>query len=73
MTDNFSHHSLCGNRFTNNGVVCFRFFPYRMIKSLIKQSDYTMTYFPPRDFDPDQPMLDLLSLKRKFLINTFLK
>ena len=25
-----------------------------------------MTYFHPRDFDPKQPMLDGLSLKRKF-------
>ena len=25
-----------------------------------------MTYFHPRDFDPSQPMLDGLSLKRKF-------
>jgi peptidoglycan-N-acetylglucosamine deacetylase len=25
-----------------------------------------MTYFHPRDFDPDQPMIPGLSLKRKF-------
>ena len=25
-----------------------------------------MTYFHPRDFDPNQPMLDGLSIKRKF-------
>ena len=61
-----STNSFFGNKFTTTGGGYFRFYPYGMIKSLIKKSDYTMTYFHPRDFDPDQPMLDGLSLKRKF-------
>ena len=61
-----STNSIFGNRFTTTGGGYFRFFPYSIIKILIKKSDYTMTYFHPRDFDPDQPMLDGLSLKRKF-------
>ena len=36
------------------------------MRNMIKKSDYTMTYFHPRDFDPKQPMLDGLSLKRRF-------
>jgi hypothetical protein len=32
----------------------------------MKQSDYIMTYFHPRDFDPDQPLLSHLPLHRKF-------
>ncbi len=55
-----------GKKFTVTGGGYFRFFPYRLIKRLIQHSDYTMTYFHPRDFDPNQPMLDGLSLKRKF-------
>lgn len=61
-----STNSFLGNRFTTTGGGYFRFFPYSLIHRLIKNTDYTMTYFHPRDFDPDQPMLDGLSLKRKF-------
>jgi polysaccharide deacetylase family protein (PEP-CTERM system associated) len=55
-----------GRRFTVTGGGYFRFFPYRWMRNMIENSDYTMTYFHPRDFDPKQPMLDGLSLKRKF-------
>ncbi len=44
----------------------FRIFPYWMIKQMMKRSDYVMTYFHPRDFDPDQPMIEELSRVRKF-------
>jgi len=44
----------------------FRLFPYAMIKKLMKKSNYVMTYFHPRDFDPQQPRLKGLSLKRQF-------
>ena len=55
-----------GLRFTATGGGYFRFFPYKFIQNIVKRSKYTMTYFHPRDFDPDQPMLEGLSLKRKF-------
>jgi len=55
-----------GKMFVASGGGYFRFFPYRLIRKLLNDSDYTMTYFHPRDFDPNQPMLDGLSLKRKF-------
>ncbi len=44
----------------------FRLFPYKFIKNMMKNSDYVMTYFHPRDFDPDQPMMPNLSNLRKF-------
>ena len=51
--------------FTGGGY--FRFLPYSMIRKWMKDTDYVMTYFHPRDFDPGQPRLDNLSLKRKFM------
>ena len=44
----------------------FRLIPYWMIKKMMKNSDYVMTYFHPRDFDKNQPMIDELSFIRKF-------
>ena len=44
----------------------FRFIPYPIIKRLMKQSEYIMTYFHPRDFDSDQPIISDLSAFRKF-------
>jgi peptidoglycan-N-acetylglucosamine deacetylase len=43
----------------------FRLLPYFLIKSWTNQSDYVMTYFHPRDFDYEQPMIPGLSLPRK--------
>ena len=37
-----------------------------MIKKLMNNSNYTMTYFHPRDFDPDQPILEGLNFLRRF-------
>ena len=61
-----SMNSFLRYRFTTTGGGYFRFFPYSLIKILVKKSNYTMTYFHPRDFDPNQPVLDGLSLKRRF-------
>ena len=44
----------------------FRLFPYNTIKSFTKKSNYVMSYFHPRDFDPKQPMIHDLSRIRKF-------
>ena len=44
----------------------FRLLPYNVIKSFTKKSSYVMSYFHPRDFDPTQPMIEDLSLQRKF-------
>ena len=61
-----SVNTFMANKFTVTGGGYFLFFPYRLIKKIVRESNYTMTYFHPRDFDPKQPMLDDLSLKRKF-------
>lgn len=44
----------------------FRFFPYYLIKNWSKDSNYLMTYFHPRDFDPNQPVVKNLPLIRKY-------
>ena len=44
----------------------FRLFPYPLIKYWASESNYMMTYFHTRDFDPDQPMIKSLPLTRKF-------
>jgi len=44
----------------------FRIFPYWMIKGMMKRSEYVMTYFHPRDFDPHQPIIKDLSAARRF-------
>lgn len=33
---------------------------------MTQDAEYVMTYFHPRDFDKDQPMIPNLSLTRKF-------
>jgi hypothetical protein len=36
-----------------------------MIKRLTQNQDYTMTYFHPSDFDPDQPDMPHLSTRQR--------
>ena len=54
------------NNLIFSGGGYFRIFPYWIIKGMMKKSDYVMTYFHPRDFDPNQPIIKELSLIRKF-------
>ena len=44
----------------------FRIIPYFFLKRMMNTSDYVMTYFHPRDFDPSQPVLNDISLIRYF-------
>jgi polysaccharide deacetylase family protein (PEP-CTERM system associated) len=44
----------------------FRLLPYWFVRYLFSNSNYTMSYFHPRDFDSDQPVLTELSLNRRF-------
>ncbi|GAB3330902.1 DUF3473 domain-containing protein [Larkinella ripae] len=44
----------------------FRLFPYQMLRYFMRHSPYVMTYFHPRDFDPQQPMVPGLSRMRQF-------
>lgn len=61
-----STKKIMGQPLVFSGGGYFRIFPYRWIKNWTHQSEYIMTYFHPRDFDPDQPMLRDLSAYRKF-------
>lgn len=58
--------NLYGKKIVFSGGGFFRLFPYALIKRWSQQSSYLMTYFHPRDFDPDQPMIDSLPFHRKF-------
>jgi len=58
-------HILTKN-FVFSGGGFFRFYPYWLIKYWARSSPYMMTYFHCRDFDPGQPMIESLSLIRKF-------
>lgn len=44
----------------------FRLMPYNAIKRLTRRSDYVMSYFHPRDFDPGQKFLPGLTPLRLF-------
>lgn len=73
-----NYGSLLGINFVFSGGGYFRLFPYKFIKKLMFNSDYVMTYFHPRDFDAEQPIIKDLSLTRKFksyygLNNTYSK
>ena len=54
------------NDWIYSGGGYFRLTPYNLIKYWSSKSDYIMTYFHPRDFDPEQPMIKELSNFRKF-------
>ena len=57
---------LLGKEIVFSGGGYFRLFPYTLQKQLYQKSEYIMTYFHPRDFDPNQPVLENLSRVRKF-------
>lgn len=58
--------SMFGNKWIFSGGGYFRITPYFFVKYWTESSDYVMTYFHPRDFDPKQPMIKELSPVRKF-------
>jgi polysaccharide deacetylase family protein (PEP-CTERM system associated) len=53
-----------GKQIVFSGGGYFRLLPYRTIQGLTLKSDYMMTYFHPRDFDADQPVLTLPLIRR---------
>ena len=57
---------LFGKPIIFSGGGYFRLFPYHLIRNWTNQSDYLMTYFHPRDFDPYQPVIKDLSFFRRF-------
>jgi polysaccharide deacetylase family protein (PEP-CTERM system associated) len=59
-------YNFLGNDLVFSGGGFFRVLPYFIIRRLSKKSQYLMTYFHPRDFDKNQPVIKTLSLKREF-------
>src|SRR5258705_7477494 len=57
---------LCAHRINFSGGGYFRLLPYPLIRHLMAKSQYAMTYFHPRDFDPDQPLVPKLPPFRIF-------
>lgn len=55
-----------GKDFVFGGGGYFRLFPYSLIKKLMNESDYNMTYLHMRDFDYGQPRFKYLSKMRYF-------
>lgn len=58
--------SLFGKRFVYSGGGYFRLFNKNILNYLFDKDEYVMTYFHPRDFDCDQPVIEDLSIFRKF-------
>lgn len=58
---------ILGWKFVFSGGGYFRTLPYAWIRRMTRQSDYVMTYFHPRDFDVEQPLVPDLPLYRKFM------
>jgi polysaccharide deacetylase family protein (PEP-CTERM system associated) len=54
-----------GKNFVFGGGGYFRFFPYKLIKKLMNQTDYNMTYLHMRDFDNEQHRFNYFTLERK--------
>jgi len=61
-----SYKNILGKPYVYSGGGYFRFFPYCFIKKWAKKDTYVMTYFHPRDFDAEQPVIKNMPLSRKF-------
>lgn len=59
-------HKVLGKPFIFSGGGYFRLLNYKIIKNWTLQSEYIMTYFHPRDFDVNQPIVPGLSPYRHF-------
>lgn len=57
---------VAGRPLVFSGGGYFRLLPLGLLQRLWRRSDYTMTYFHPRDFEPDQPYLPGLGPVRRF-------
>lgn len=59
-------YRILGKSFIFSGGGYFRLLPYKAIEKWTRSSNYVMTYFHPRDFDTEQPLVPGLSLSRRF-------
>ena len=58
--------SIMNKNFIYSGGGYFRLLPKTLLKKLFDSNEYVMTYFHPRDFDSDQPIVPGLNLLRRF-------
>ncbi len=58
--------TILGKKVIYSGGGYFRLTPALLLNRWFQNDRYVMTYFHPRDFDPDQPMVPGLSATRKF-------
>lgn len=58
--------TVLGKSMVFSGGGYFRLLPLPVLKYFWSNSDYVMTYFHPRDFDAEQPMVPGLSKMRQF-------
>lgn len=61
-----SFTNVLGTKLVYSGGGYFRLMPYKLIDYFLRNASYTMTYFHPRDFDPEQPVIRDLSTYRTF-------
>ncbi len=66
-------YNFLGKDIVFSGGGYFRVLPYCMIKNMARKSDYIMSYFHPSDFDPGQPKMPHLPLKRQLMNEVCLK
>jgi polysaccharide deacetylase family protein (PEP-CTERM system associated) len=73
-----SYYRFFGKKIIYSGGGYFRIIPYSICKSIMNKNNYNMTYFHPSDFDPGQPSMSHLPIKRRIkneinLKGTFVK
>jgi peptidoglycan-N-acetylglucosamine deacetylase len=56
----------CGCSVSFSGGGYFRLLPYPFVRLLMSRAEYAMTYFHPRDFDANQPLVCNLPAHRVF-------
>lgn len=56
---------MAGRDIVFSGGGYFRLLNYQIIRQMMLRSDYVMTYFHPRDFDAEQPMIPGLGITRR--------
>lgn len=61
-----NYQTFLGKRFVFSGGGYFRITPTLVLEYLFRRNEYLMTYFHPRDFDSNQPIVPNLNLTRKF-------
>lgn len=61
-----SYFTLFNQKIVFSGGGYFRLLPHSFLKLAFDRSDYVMTYFHPRDFDPGQPIAPGLGRVRRF-------